>query len=350
MSDDEFPRRPPISPVLISLAGAVLISALLAVAALALAGPEPPLRIAGLARTDTPTPSNTPVPTETRTPTVTPTPTDTATPTLTPPPTDTPRPTKTFTPSRTPSPTPTYTATPTFTPWPTPDGVTRTLEVPILMYHHVAVPPPDANIYEIDLSVLPDDFAAQLAYLRENGYTSISLYDLQYALALGNPLPAKPIVITFDDGYADMYTQAYPLLKQYGFTAAFFIVTDFVDMQYPAYLSWAQIEEMASGGMDFGPHSRDHMDLRHRNHDFLVWEILGPRQTLEAHLGRQPRFYAYPSGHYDDAVIQVLKEAGFWGALATAYGSSHSLDDMFTLTRIRVRGGEGLAVFAGMLP
>jgi len=350
MSHHEFPRRRPISPMLIGFAGALLISAFLAVAALALTGPEPPLRIAGLARTDTPTPSDTPTPTETHTPTITRTPTDTATPTLTPPPTDTPRPTKTFTPSRTPSPTPTHTATPTFTPWPTPDGVTRTLEVPILMYHHIAVPPPDANVYEIDLSVVPDEFAAQLAYLRDNGYTSISLYDLQYALALGYPLPANPILLTFDDGYVDMYTEAYPLLRQYGFTAAFFVVTDFVDLGYPAYLNWAQIEEMAAGGMDFGPHSRDHQDLRRRDHDFLVWEILGPRQTLEAHLGRQPRFYAYPSGHYDDAVIQVLKEAGFWGALTTAHGTEHTLDDMFTLTRIRVRGGEGLSTFAGMLP
>lgn len=350
MSYHEYPRRRPASPLLISLVGAVAISTLLGAVALTLAGPDPAARIASLVVVPTLTSTATPTPTETATPSRTPPPSDTATATLEPPPTDTLRPTSTATPSLTPTPTVTPSPTPTFTPWPTPDGQQRRLTVPILMYHHVQVPPEGADVFERDLSVLPDNFAAQLAYLRDNGYTSISLYDLQYALTQGRPLPERPIILTFDDGYIDNYNHAYPLLRQHGFTGTFFIVTDFVDNGNPAYMSWGQIEEMAAAGMDMEPHSRDHADLRHRDHDFLVWQILGPRLTLEAHTGRQPRFFAYPSGHYDEAAVRVLQEAGFWGAVVTAYGVDHSLDEAYALSRIRMRGGYSLATFASLLP
>jgi peptidoglycan/xylan/chitin deacetylase (PgdA/CDA1 family) len=326
MSYDEPPRAHVHRPAWISLIGAVLISGILAAGVFLLAGPDAGAQIVELIRTRTPTPTSTPTASRTPTPSRTPLPTDTPTPTFTP------------------------TPTPTFTPWPTPDGQQRQAVVPILMYHHIAVPPPGADVYGRDLSVLPDDFEAQLAYLHDNGYTSISLYDLQYALALGWPLPEKPVIFTFDDGYTDAYDNAYPLLKKYGFTGTFFIITDFVDNQYPAYMSWPQIEAMARDGMDMEPHSRNHVDLDNRDRDYLVWQILGSRETLAAHIGHEPHFFAYPSGHYDNLTIQILKEANFWGSVTTAWGAQHTLDDMYEMTRMRVRGGEPLATFVAALP
>ena len=283
-------------------------------------------------------------PTFTFTPTLPPTetPTPTATSTATPTPTVTP----TFTPS--PTPTATFTPTPTPTPGPTPDGIARQARVPILLYHYVSEPPPGANIVRREISVAPAQFEEHLRYLRDAGFTTISLRELVYHLALGTPLPDKPIVITFDDGYADNYTNAYPLLRKYGFKATFFVITDFIDQEREGFMSWPQIEEMAASGMEIGPHGRDHSDLKGRTLDYLVWQILGSRQTLEAH-GIEPRFFSYPFGHYDEEVIKVLRSAHFWGAVTTKPGAVQSYEEIFELKRIRVNGRHDLETFIAIL-
>lgn len=277
-------------------------------------------------------PTPTPRPTLTPTPTATPSPSPTASATLPPSPTATP----------TPSPTP----TPTPTPWPTPDGVIRQVRVPILMYHHIALPPPGADAIERDLSVSPQNFEAQLQWLAQNGYTSIRLYDLVYALAQGRPLPEKPVIFTFDDGYRDAYENAFPLLQKYGFTGTFFVLTEFMDQNLPQYLSWSQAEEMSAAGMDIEPHTKTHPDLRWRDRDFLIWQILGSAQTVEAHTGRFPRFFAYPSGHYDANVLQIVREIGLWGALTTQQGTIHTSDVLYELKRVRIRHSDTLETFA----
>ena len=302
---------------------------------------------ASATHTPTPTPTNTPTPTPTatNTPTPTQTPTHTATPTLT----NTPPPGVTMTPTWTPS--PTLTPTPTFTPTPlpTPDGEARGFKVPLLMYHYISDPPWDADEYRLNLSTRPEDFAAHLAYLKSAGYTGISLYHLLDALTWGRPLPEKPIIITMDDGYRDNYENAFPLLQEYGFTATFFVLTDPIDQQSERYMTWPQIEEMVAAGMDVEPHSKTHPDLRGQDYDFLVWEILGSAQTVEAHTGRYPRFFAYPSGRYDEAVIALLQQIDFWGGVTTWTGLYHTWDDRFELHRIRMSGGDSAAVLAEKL-
>jgi peptidoglycan/xylan/chitin deacetylase (PgdA/CDA1 family) len=227
--------------------------------------------------------------------------------------------------------------------------VARTARVPILMYHHVIDPGPSANSLEKDLSVLPVRFEQQLSYLKDAGYETISTTDLIYHLTLGAPLPAKPIIITFDDGYADNYIHAFPLLQKYGFSATFYVVTDYVDRGLSRYMTWEQIEEMAASGMEIGSHSRDHPDLRGKPYEYLVWQILGSRQTIEAHVGRPIHAFSYPSGAYDDFAVQVVRSAHFWGAVTTAQGATHTSDDIFELRRIRVRGTDSLHLFTKKL-
>mgnify|MGYP000569041985 CR=1 FL=1 len=111
--------------------------------------------------------------------------------------------------------------TPTPIPFSTPDGITRTLKVPILMYHYISEPPPESDKYRLDLSIEPELFRAQLARLREQNYTSITLSDLYYAIEAGKPLPENPIVLTFDDGYRDNYEYAFPIMKEEGFGAGY---------------------------------------------------------------------------------------------------------------------------------
>ena len=203
------------------------------------------------------------------------------TPTFTP--TATPTPTTTFMP--TPTPTRTPTPTPTPAPAPTPDGTIREVEIPILMYHYIDAPGPDADIYRKDLSVLPQAFEEQMVYLREAGYHSISLRDLVLHLQAGVELPPNPVVLTFDDGYLDNYTQAYPILERYGFSGTFFIITGLVDKRTEGHMSWEQVEELHSRGMEIGSHSYTLPDLRGRSDDYIIWQVLGSKEAIEARIG-----------------------------------------------------------------
>lgn len=256
-----------------------------------------------------------------------------------------------------PTPTPTATATATAVPvtitppqiptaLPTPNGIySWTLKVPILMYHYISVPPADADIYRQDLSVTPDNFRAQMQYLAENGYTTIDLYDLSLAILGKKELPAKPVILTFDDGYADNYLNAFPVLQEYGLTGTFFVVTEFIDQNREGYMTWEMAKEMAAAGNRIEPHSRTHPDLRGQPREKLIWEILGPQETIAYHLGYKPQFFNYPAGRYDEAVIQILQELNFWGAVTTMGGQWHGYEDRFEWTRVRIRFDTPLGEF-----
>lgn len=221
--------------------------------------------------------------------------------------------------------------------------------VPILMYHYISTPPDDADVYRLDLSINPTQFEKELSFLSENGYRTISLYDLYGHLALSATLPAKPIILTFDDGYRDAYTNAFPLLKKYGMTGTFFIVSDFINSNNPSYLTWDMVKEMSAAGMGIESHTRTHPDMRNRSNEFLVWQVLGPIEAITAYTGKRPHFFCYPSGRYDDAVIRVLKSADVWGAVTTQFGTVHSLDDAMTWTRVRMHGTTTIEQLQAML-
>ncbi len=228
-------------------------------------------------------------------------------------------------------------ATPTPQLEPTPDGVARTAKVPILMYHYISVPPADADVYRVDLSVPPDLLAAHLDRLQAEGYTTISLYQLLAYLTEGTPLPEKPVVLTFDDGYRDTYENAFPLLRARGMTATFFVITDFIDEQRPLYLSWDMARAMLAGGMSIESHGRNHFTLEGQDDDYLVWQALGSLETLQHELGVRPRFVSYPAGDYDQRTIDVFRSANYWGGLTTEQGTEQSSAHPFELERIRVR-------------
>jgi peptidoglycan/xylan/chitin deacetylase (PgdA/CDA1 family) len=272
-------------------------------------------------------------------------PTVTASPTL--------LPTETNTPAATAVPnTPTSTATATNTPLPLPtphEVYSWTLKVPILMYHFISEPPEDADKYRVDLSVAPDDFRQQMAYLAENGYNTITFEDLSRAIADKQDLPEKPVIITIDDGYRDNYENAFPILQEYNITATIFLVTDPIDLGDPRYMTWEMVEEMAAAGIRFGPHSKTHPDLRGQSRDTLIWQIQGSRETVAAHVGEMPLYFAYPSGRYDENTITILHELGFWGAVSTLGGKWHGFEDRFEWTRLRVHNYTVLPEFIDLI-
>jgi peptidoglycan/xylan/chitin deacetylase (PgdA/CDA1 family) len=275
--------------------------------------------------------------------------------------TDTPTPTETTTPTHTPMSatvlapgrrlnllalfTPRPAETPTPTPLPTPDGRSREVTVPILMYHYVSVPPADADVYRHDLSVTPQRFRQQMGWLADNGYHTVTLYDLLYALTRGRSLPPKSVILTFDDGYVDNYKNAFPILKRHGMVASFFVLTGPIDEGNPDYMTWDMLREMHHAGMDIELHGRDHLEMTDRSHDFLIYQMLGGAQTIEAEIGVYPRFFSYPSGLYDEQAIQVLQEVDFWGAVSVTDGVTQSSDHLYELRRIRMRGDYTLDQF-----
>jgi len=267
------------------------------------------------------------------------------------PPTATPLPAPTHLPTAIPTATPAADGTPEPTlislPTPTTDpaSLPDSVEVPILTYHYVEELPVDADATRQMLTVLPDHFEAQLQYLSAAGYHPITLADLYHDLTEGQPLPDKPIILTFDDGYRDAYDIVFPLLQKYGFVGTFFILSGPVGNEDPTYLAWAMIEEMAGAGMDIEGHGRDHFSLTAESPESQVYQIQGVKEDVESHTGKPVHFFCYPYGEYDENVIAAVQAAGYWGAVSTEWGRFQSQEILFTLHRIRIHGSDGLQGF-----
>jgi peptidoglycan/xylan/chitin deacetylase (PgdA/CDA1 family) len=244
---------------------------------------------------------------------------------------------------------PTVVLTPVPVAPPAPDGIARIADVPILMYHYISASPSAQDRIRYGLSVPPEMFDAQLKLLSDNGYTTITLRDLYNHLAIGTPLPENSIILTFDDGYLDNYTNAFPILQKYGMIGTFFVLTGPADEGQPAYLSWDMIQEMNDGGMDIQLHSRAHLDMRNRSYDWLVFQIVGGRQSIEGHTGKPVNFIAYPSGKFDANLQRFLRDTNFWAAVTTAAGRRHVLSEALAWDRVRISGQLRLADFAKLI-
>jgi len=234
-------------------------------------------------------------------------------------------------------------------PTPTPVVLPDKAKVPIFMYHYVSELPPDADRYRRDLTVTPEKFNAQLQYLDKAGYHPITLTDLHLHLMQGYPLPEKPVILTFDDGYRDAYEVVFPLLLDYGFPGTFFVLATPSHFESPDYLTWTQMKEMSDAGMDIQAHGRDHVDLRGRSNDYLVYQILGIQEAIHQHTGHLPRFFCYPAGQRDANVIAVLESAGYWGAVTTDWGRTYTQGNAFEMPRLRIRGDDTVDSFVEKL-
>ena len=139
------------------------------------------------------------------------------------------------------------------------------------------------------------------------------------------------------NGYRDNYENAFPLLRDRGMTATFFVVTDFLDEERPAYLTWEMAREMYAGGMSIESHGRNHASLKGQNADYLVWQALGSLETIEHELGVRPHFVSYPAGAFDQLTIDIFKSADYWAGATTVQGATPHGADPFRLPRVRVR-------------
>jgi peptidoglycan/xylan/chitin deacetylase (PgdA/CDA1 family) len=216
------------------------------------------------------------------------------------------------------------------------DGTLRRLHLPILMYHYVSPLPVNADNVRVGLTLDPVMFRQHVEYLDEAGYNTVSLYEMDEALMNGAELPTNPVILTFDDGYAEHYNYVFPLLREHNMKGTFFVITQFTDNNAENYLAWSQVEEMDAAGMSMEAHTKNHVDLRNRDYDYLVFEIVGSIESLEAHLGNHSRMFAYPVGRYDDTTLAVLASTNVLRAVTTQIGSWQTSDNRLEVPRMRI--------------
>jgi peptidoglycan/xylan/chitin deacetylase (PgdA/CDA1 family) len=220
--------------------------------------------------------------------------------------------------------------------------MSKDLTVPILLYHKIADPPRGARVRGQYVS--PGLFRRHLAFLASEGYSSLPL------LALADrsrPLPARPIVITFDDGYRCLHQHALPALREHGFTATVFLVVEGIgsantwetaagDVEEPM-LGLAEVREMQTEGIEFGSHTLAHPHLTALSPGQAETEIGQSRLRLEELLGASCRSFAYPYGDWNPHVRSLVADAGYLVACTTRRAAARPDDDLLALPRINIR-------------
>ncbi len=235
--------------------------------------------------------------------------------------------------------------------------LTRNVQTPILMYHSVSETD-NAKFYPFTVS--PQLFAEQMAYLYSCGYTPITV--TQYAKAyLGGDfaLPKHPVVLTFDDGFEDFFTNALPVLNRYHFPATVYISTGFVgktsawlcrerETMRPM-LTWEQIVQMDQAGIECGGHTHTHPQLDTLRESEAFDEIVRCKEILEEVLGHQVESFAYPFGYYTSAVQKLISLAGYTSACAVHHRMSTSDTHPLALTRFMVTPETTVDAFSQLL-
>ncbi|MDX2595615.1 MULTISPECIES: polysaccharide deacetylase family protein [Streptomyces] len=224
--------------------------------------------------------------------------------------------------------------------------------VPILMYHAVASAPNDATR---DLSVAPEAFAEQMALIGDLGLTPVTTAGLAAHWRRGGPLPARPVLITFDDGYEGVHRHALPVLARHAFPATLFVSTGWIKGAYDTgggldtMLDWPQVRDLADTGVEIGGHSHTHPQLDQLDDAALRAELRHSTDVLTTELGTRPVSFAYPYGYSSRRVRQAVRAAGYGQALAVGNGLARRRQGPYALRRVTVRRTTGVEEFERLL-
>ncbi|HTM67837.1 MAG TPA: polysaccharide deacetylase family protein [Candidatus Binatia bacterium] len=202
------------------------------------------------------------------------------------------------------------------------------LAVPIIVYHNIRAENEPHRRVDEPYFVTPAQLEAELAFLQASGYASVSFDDLIAAFD-GRPLPAKPIVISFDDGRDNQYGTAFPLLARHGFKATFFVFTNAIGR--PGYMTWDQLRAMRDAGMAVGSHTVYHPYLKKADDETLRREVVDSKAKIEAELGVPVTAFAYPFGLYDERVTAAVRDAGYLAGRGLRHADDVRADGLFEL-------------------
>lgn len=222
--------------------------------------------------------------------------------------------------------------------------------LPVLMYHKVGFPPPGSKLKKLWVS--PEQFRAQMAYLKKHGYAPRTLAAVAADLDAGRPLPEKSVVLTFDDGYRNNLENALPILREFGFPAVIYVVVNAVGRDNfwhdPAsetripMLDWDGVRALQSAGWEIGSHTLNHARLSRLSADQVRTELIQSRTVLAEKLGAAPVSFANPYGDAaDDPAVQALiREAGYRTAVSVHQGKADLSGNPYCLRRLFVRGDD----------
>lgn len=212
----------------------------------------------------------------------------------------------------------------------------KTDGIPILTYHSID----DSGSV---ISTSPDRFRAQMDSLATQGFQTLTLSEALAHLTVGTPAPERSVVITFDDGYQNIYTEAFAAMADHGFKATIFLIADQCDapgLYTPPggldvklrFMRWTEIHEMQDAGFEMGAHTRTHPDLTRLSRPEAYEEIVTGKTMLEDALGSRITTFAYPFGYHDAASRDIVREH-FSGAVSTRLGRARRGDDLYALPR-----------------
>ncbi|MFH1380930.1 MAG: polysaccharide deacetylase family protein, partial [Candidatus Omnitrophota bacterium] len=170
----------------------------------------------------------------------------------------------------------------------------------VIMYHSVARPNTALSTSGGKLNVLPEAFARQMKFLHDQNYNVISLDDFIDRIKSGKRIPHKTLTITFDDGFKNIFVEAYPVLKKYNFPATVFVVTDSIGKD--KFLSWQDIAVMQRNNITIGSHTISHRFLTEISSDDVHRELAGSKKILEEKTGTKIKFLSYPAGRFNEQI------------------------------------------------
>jgi peptidoglycan/xylan/chitin deacetylase (PgdA/CDA1 family) len=218
----------------------------------------------------------------------------------------------------------------------------NSVELPILLYHHVA---PTDN--PSALTVSPQAFEQQMQALVDLGFQAITPRQLSEALCCGLPLPERAVVITFDDGHADNFSYAFPVMRKHGLPGAMYVVAN--RTASPGFLTLEQLGEMVDAGWEIGSHTMSHPDLVSLGPEEMRSELYDSRLFLEDSLGITIDSLAYPYGSFSPEMVQKVRGYGYSNAMGLGTLTSHSKGTLYYLGRRAVDGQADLDAFLALL-
>lgn len=207
--------------------------------------------------------------------------------------------------------------------------------IPILMFHYIKdVPSDSSDQLGYRLSFSPKKFEEFLVYFKENDIKTLTFWDLKDIIENKKEMPKKAVMLTFDDGYIDHYTNAYPLLKKYNMKGVFYIISDKPNTNSD-YMNWEQIKEMADSGQEIGSHTISHPNLFILTNDQIKEQLGVSKKTIEEKIGRSVISLCYPSGRYDSRVIKIAKQYYLF-ARTTEQGYYFSMKKRYQIPTLRI--------------
>jgi peptidoglycan/xylan/chitin deacetylase (PgdA/CDA1 family) len=194
--------------------------------------------------------------------------------------------------------------------------------------------------------VSPRDFDEQMALLRQRRLTPLTVSHYADLLARGGPMPPRPVLITFDDGYADLATTALPVLRRYAIAATAYLITARLRSPEEGFLRREQVRDLRAAGVEIGSHGHTHRPLDCLRRAEALAEAVLSKRILEVLLDAPVRSFAYPYGYHGAAVRRAVRAAGYDSACAVKNALSHRADDPFAIARVLVErdtGADGVA-------